>query len=496
MQSGHAATIDAFEGRRVLVLGDAMLDRYLHGSSERLSREAPVPIVGVEDRVDAPGGAANTAVNARRLGAEVTFLGLLGDDPEAATLLQVLDRHGVDGDALVGERGRVTIAKHRVLADGQLLCRFDHGRPAAAGPEAEQALVERLSAAWSDVDVVLVADYGYGAVTPRVLGALRDLQHAEARVLVVDAKDPRAYRSLGATAVKPNFGEAAALLALPAPAPGRSRADLVAAHGARILELTGARIAAVTVDVEGAVVLEHGAPAYRTYTRPTTNTRAAGAGDTYVAALALALAAGAATHAAAELAAAAAEVVVAKDGTSTCSRAELLAAVAGGEKHVADRDALDRIVAEHREGGRRVVFTNGCFDLLHRGHVTFLNWAKALGDVLVVGVNSDASTRRLKGDDRPINALEDRTQVLAALSAVDHVVPFDEDTADELIRIVRPDVFVKGGDHSLEELPEAALVARLGGAVRILPTVADGSTTAVIDRIRAEAGGARSERAS
>jgi D-beta-D-heptose 7-phosphate kinase/D-beta-D-heptose 1-phosphate adenosyltransferase len=214
----------------------------------------------------------------------------------------------------------------------------------------------------------------------------------------------------------------------------------------------------------------------------------AGAGDTYLGALALALAADAPLPAAAELASAAAAVATNREGTAACTAGELLAAVSAGEKHLPDHATLTACVAAARREGRRVVFTNGCFDIIHRGHVTYLSRAKALGDLLVVGVNSDESVRRLKGRDRPINCLEDRLGVLTALSCVDYVISFEQETPDELIRLVRPDIFVKGGDYTRATLPEAPLVERLGGEVQILAFVEDQSTTGIIERIAASHG--------
>jgi D-beta-D-heptose 7-phosphate kinase/D-beta-D-heptose 1-phosphate adenosyltransferase len=238
------------------------------------------------------------------------------------------------------------------------------------------------------------------------------------------------------------------------------------------------------------VFFEHGRPPYRTYARPTASVRTAGAGDTFVAALGLALGAGADLAAAAELASAAAGVVVGKDGTAVCSAAELRAAVAPADRVVSDLVTLAARLDAHRRAGRRIVMTSGCFDILHRGHITFLNAAKALGDVLVVALNTDAGVRRLKGGGRPINGLDDRAHVLAALSAVDLIVPFDEEVPIAPVRAVRPDVFVKGGDYAVERLPEAAAVEAGGGVVCILPYVEDRSTTSIIERIHARGTGA------
>lgn len=484
--------LDRFTGLRVVVVGEAMLDAYLEGGAARLSAEAPVPVVAVEERRLLPGGAANTAANVRTLGADVTLLSAIGDDREGRLLREALGAHGVASASLLTEEARATQAKTRVVAAGHMLLRFDGGSIEPLGRDAEDALVDRLVGAAAAADAILVSDYGYGILTPRVVATLARLQREEERVLVVDSKDLRAFREAGVTAVKPNFRQALGLLG----ASDRSgpRPELIAAEGERILTETGARIAAVTLDSEGALVLERGRDPYRTYARRHADARAMGAGDTFAATFALALAAGADTPAAAELASAAAGVVVAKDGTACCRADELLAAITGEGKVVADRERLAAVVARHRQEGRRIVFTNGCFDLLHRGHVTYLSRAKTLGDVLVVGLNSDESVARLKGPDRPLNPLADRAHVLAALSCVDLVAPFPEETPERLLEAVRPDVFVKGGDYTRAMLPEAPLVERLGGRVELLPYVEDRSTTGIIERIR-DGGSRPAERA-
>jgi D-beta-D-heptose 7-phosphate kinase / D-beta-D-heptose 1-phosphate adenosyltransferase len=483
-----SATLDGliarFAGLRVLVVGEAMLDCYLHGVTERLCREAPVPIVDVGRRVEAPGGAANAAANARSLGAEVTLLSVVGADGEAATLRRALADHGVRGAALVEDPTRRTLAKQRLVADGHLLVRFDQGSTGPLAPAAEGAVSARLADLVGGHDAVVVSDYGYGILSPRTIATLAESQAQAPRVVVVDSKSLPAYRRVGATAVKPNFAEARALLGDPVSRAADERVEAMTRDGHRLLEVTRAQIVAVSLDSDGAVFFERGSAPYRTYARPAVHPRPAGAGDTFLTALGLALAAGADLAAAAELASAAANVVVGKDGTAVCSALELRAAVSPADKVVADPRALGARLEGHRAAGRRIVMTSGCFDILHRGHITFLNAAKSLGDVLIVGLNSDAGVRRLKGAGRPINDLEDRAQVLAALSAVDHIVPFDETTPVELVRAVRPDVFVKGGDYTLERMPEAGLVQALGGVVRILPYVSDRSTSSIIERVR------------
>jgi D-beta-D-heptose 7-phosphate kinase/D-beta-D-heptose 1-phosphate adenosyltransferase len=385
----------------------------------------------------------------------------------------------------VTQHGRGTLAKQRLLADGQMLVRFDQGDTDPIDAEAENGLLDRLSALYAHCDAVIVSDYAYGVVTPRIIETLAELQARTPRLLVLDARDLRRYRRVGVTVVKPNYLDTVRLLDL-APVDGaKARAAQVASECDHLLEVTGAQLAAVTLDEDGGLFLEKGVPPYRTFARPAEGRdHVTGAGDTFAAALALSLAAGATTPTAAELASAASAVVVSKDGTATCSAAELREYLWAGEKLVPDLKRIAERVAFHRSQGRRIVFTNGCFDILHRGHITYLNRAKALGDVLVLGVNSDESAHRLKGPERPINTLDDRVQVLAALSCVDYIVPFDDDRPDNVIRAVRPDLFVKGGDYTRDSLPEASLVEALGGNVQILPYLADRSTTEIVKRIR------------
>jgi rfaE bifunctional protein nucleotidyltransferase chain/domain len=262
--------------------------------------------------------------------------------------------------------------------------------------------------------------------------------------------------------------------------------DWVAAHAPELAAAAGAGTVAVTLDADGAVLVERGAVTARTRTRPVPAACATGGGDAYAAAFTLALAGGATVPEAGELAQRAAEIAVSGTGTGTavCPAGDL-AAVTGRPAVVVDPPVLARLVAGYRAGGRRIVFTNGCFDVLHRGHVGYLAEAARLGDVLIVAVNSDASVRRLKGPGRPVNPVEDRVAVLAALESVDHVVTFAEDSPRDLIELVRPDLYVKGGDYPPELIPEAPLVRRLGGEVRALDYLPDRSTSEIIQRIRA-----------
>ncbi len=474
-------TLQAFSTLRVLVVGDSMLDVYRDGTASRLCREGPVPVVRVRERTDCPGGAANTAINLRRLGAQVDLVSVVGDDAIGAMVRDRLQGGGVT-TAFTIEEGRETLALQRVVVGGQVVARFDEGTTGAVSAVVEKALLTEVARRFALVDAVVVSDYDCGVCTPAVIDLLARLQDSSPRLVVVDSKRPAAFRRVRPTAVKPNWSEALSLLGSGELDGVTERADGIAGHGDTILELTGAQIAAVTLDSEGALLFERGRPPHRTFARLAVSTSATGAGDTFVAALTLALAAGGHTPGAGELASAAAAVVVGRGHTSWCSAEDLQAELLGLDKRIRPDD-LPEVVAAHRRAGRRIVFTNGCFDLLHRGHITYLDRAKTLGDVLLVGVNSDSSVQGLKGEGRPINPLEDRMHVLSALSCVDGVIAFDGPMPTELLDVIRPDLYVKGGDYSVESLPEAPLVARLGTAVKFLPFMHDRSTSGIIERI-------------
>jgi D-beta-D-heptose 7-phosphate kinase/D-beta-D-heptose 1-phosphate adenosyltransferase len=481
-----SSLIDAFSSLRVLVVGDAMLDVYLRGQSSRLCQEAPVPIIDYEDRVEAPGGAANTALNLAALGARVSLLSVVGRDRDGRRLCEALTRQGVDTRHVIAHPRRRTLAKQRILSSSQLIARVDQGDRGPLSAPDEFAIASRLHRLLAKCDAVVLSDYGYGMLNPEVIAALCDAQRHYRPVVVGDSKQLKRFTGVQFTAVKPNYSQAIELLGLK-PLCGTERREQVRRLGPQIFNEIDTRILALTLDQDGAFVFERDKEPHRTHTRPNPHSQAAGAGDTYVAALTLALAAGGDTAAAAEMAAAAAAVVVAKDGTACCTWQELQNQLSGREQPDYSLDALLPQLSACRTQGKRIVLTNGCFDILHRGHITYLRQARALGDVLIVGLNTDESIQRLKGPERPINSLEDRAQVLAALNCVDHVVAFDEDTPHRLVQVIRPSVFVKGGDYTRDRLPEAALVEELGGRVEILPLVQERSTTGLITRIRSAA---------
>lgn len=478
----------AAERPAITVIGDVMLDGWWSGTIERLCREAPAPVVDVASRDFVPGGAANTAMNLAALGARVAVAGIIGTDDAGTTLRRKLQDAGIDVRHLHTHPDMVTTTKIRISSGGQVMLRIDDSAKTVPA-DALAALAASVRAAVGHQDAVLVCDYGTGVLAGPVREALIEaLGGPESRPLtVVDAHDPRPWAPLRPDLATPNAQEASRLLGLRLPE-GPDRVAAVTRHRDALCTATGARAVVVTLDRDGTVLFPADGGTHRTWARPAAEKQASGAGDTFVAALTLAHSAGLPLTASLDLAQAAADVVVHHPGTSVCSTAQLGRYLASFADTALSIDELALELEAHRSQGQRIVLTNGCFDVLHKGHTRYLNQAKQLGDILVVALNSDASVRRLKGPDRPINTEADRAAVIAALSCVDYVTVFDTPTASPLIRRLKPEVYAKGGDYTADMLEEASAVEECGGRVAILDYVAERSTTAVVRRIRAGEG--------
>ncbi|MBT2501132.1 D-glycero-beta-D-manno-heptose 1-phosphate adenylyltransferase [Curtobacterium sp. ISL-83] len=464
----------------VVVIGDCILDRWTMGEAERVSREAPAPIVRVTETVAVPGGAANTAVNARALGARVRMVGFIGDDEAGRVLRDRLAASGVDTSFLVEVPGGRTTTKSRVVGGDRVMVRVDE--LAAAPTDDDHArFADAVARAVRCADAAVVCDYGLG-VEPDAIVPMLDRDRPGA--VVVDAHDLTRWAPLAPDLVTPNAGETALLLGSTL-GQGSERIAAVVAGRAAVLTRSGARAAVVTLDRDGTVLVEPGSEqGFRTRATPAAEQQASGAGDTFCAAATVALAVGTPLRDTVVIAQAAADVVVREAGTSVCSADALIASVAAPAETVVDHDELAEAIDRAHAAGQRVVFTNGCFDVVHRGHTTYLRQAKELGDLLVVALNDDDSVTRLKGPERPINKAEDRAGVLAALACVDLVTVFATDTPIPLIQRVRPDVYVKGGDYSPEMLRETEVVRAYGGEVVMVDYVPEHSTSAVVRRIR------------
>lgn len=465
-------SVPEFDGRRILVVGDVMLDRYWTGATERVSPEAPVPVVHVGAHEERPGGAANVAMNLATLGADVDLLGLVGADAEAGRLADMLSAAGI-GNALIPRDGVPTVTKLRVLSRHQQLLRLDFEN--GFDENAAAVLGERFESLLNGTDLVIASDYAKGALTdmPRLTAAA-----SRAGVpLLVDPKGRDFKRYRGAWALTPNRAEFEAVV-------GRCRNDVELVERAENLRAElGLHALLITRSEEGMSLIAEGQAPVHLPTQAQEVADVTGAGDTVIATFGAALAAGNAPAEAAALANVAAGIVVARLGAASVRPIELKLALHAHGRGPVDEAVLSSLVEHARERGERIVMTNGCFDILHAGHVRYLAEARALGDRLIVAVNDDESVRRLKGPSRPIVPLEDRMSVLAALADVDWVVPFSEDTPARLIGAVLPDVLVKGGDYEPDAIAGSEAVRRAGGEVCVLPLLEGRSTSSLIQRI-------------
>ncbi|WP_308621487.1 D-glycero-beta-D-manno-heptose 1-phosphate adenylyltransferase [uncultured Desulfovibrio sp.] len=477
-----------FSGTAILVVGDVMLDRYLAGEVARISPEAPVPVVRLARRWSVPGGAGNVARNLSRLGVDARLAGLVGDDAEGRALREAVSGEGI-GDGLTVSRDRSTTSKTRVLGQGQQLLRLDEERVAPLSARELPPLRESIARLLPGCGAVIISDYDKGVfrrgedgtdLCAEVTAMARDMGIP----VLVDPKGEDWSRYRGAACVTPNMAEFRQVCGLPPgarPDAGKRRAlaeELCRKFGfARLLLTRGPRGMILYIPGEEPQCI-------RAAVREVADV--SGAGDTVIAALAACVAGGLAWHESAVVANAAAGVAVGKAGTAPVSLAELNEALRQGMDNPklyalpALRDKLE----EWRRNGERIVFTNGCFDLLHPGHVSLLRQAAALGDRLVVGLNADASVRRLKGPARPIQNEMSRALLLAAFQAVDAVVLFGEDTPERLIHAVCPDVLVKGSDYRVENVVGADFVLGRGGEVHLVDLVDGCSTTGLVRRMQ------------
>ncbi|MCG6218006.1 bifunctional D-glycero-beta-D-manno-heptose-7-phosphate kinase/D-glycero-beta-D-manno-heptose 1-phosphate adenylyltransferase HldE [Vibrio furnissii] len=460
----------------VLIIGDVMLDRYWYGPTGRISPEAPVPVVKVEQNEERPGGAANVAMNIASLGGQAHIIGLTGMDEPAQVLSDKLTSLNVTCD-FVALPDYPTITKLRVLSRGQQLIRLDfEDKFENTDP---QLILSRMAQALPQVKAVILSDYAKGALehvqqfiqTARVAGV----------PVFIDPKGADFERYRGATLLTPNMSEFEQVVGKV-----KTNEELVA-KGEALIEQFDLEALLVTRSENGMTLLRRGMDPFHLPTQAKEVYDVTGAGDTVISVLAASVSAGKALDEACALANAAAGVVVGKLGTSTVSTIELAEAIHGSKDTdfgVIDEASLIEAVKKAQARGEKVVMTNGCFDILHAGHVSYLNHAAELGDRLIVAVNTDESVKRLKGPGRPVNPTERRMAVLAGLGAVDWVVPFAEDTPQRLIAEVLPDLLVKGGDYKPEEIAGGKEVIAAGGKVQVLNFEDGCSTTEIIEAIK------------
>jgi D-beta-D-heptose 7-phosphate kinase/D-beta-D-heptose 1-phosphate adenosyltransferase len=464
---------------RVGVVGDLILDRYLRGETERISPEAPIPVLAVEAEEVRLGGAGNVVANLRTIGAEVWVGGAIGQDENGEAVRRALKGVGAGVDALVIDPSRPTIEKTRLIARSQQMLRFDREKTHPLPPAVERALIEGIEREAKSTDIIVASDYAKGVLTREVVAAMI----GSGKRVLVDPKGSDYARYRGAYGITPNRHEAEVATGV------RITDDASRARAADILfDIVGAEIVVITLGREGMYCVQRGGGRFHIPTEARKVYDVTGAGDTVIALLARFLGAGVPLHPAVRIANAGAGVVVGKLGAASVTPDELYRALsdAGDDasRKVLTRAEAAELARDLRAQGLKIVFTNGCFDLMHAGHARYLAQAKALGDVLFVGVNGDASVKRLKGESRPLLVLEDRALLLASLAAVDFVVAFDEDTPQALIEAITPNVLVKGEDWKDKGVVGREWVESHGGRVQFTPLLDGRSTTNLVERIK------------
>ena len=462
-----------------MVVGDIMLDQYLSGDVSRVSPEAPVPIINVNEHYYRLGGAANVALNIKSLGVDVVLLGFVGDDLDGQILTELLQEKGIAND-LVVIPGETTIKKIRVIGQNQQLVRLDYD--GKYENDSQNVMIQKYRDMLATVDVVVLSDYAKGALDQSMM--LIDAAKSCNVPVLVDPKGNDYYKYSGATILTPNKKEFEFVVG------SCSNANDFIEKGMDLIKRHGYEALLVTLGSEGMLLLTVDGLQYNVTTRAKEVADVTGAGDTVIGVLAACYSAKLSLTQSVEISNLAAGIVVGKMGTSVVTVVEIqdkLSSYQDELSGVVEEHTLLNVVAQARSRGEAIVMTNGCFDLLHPGHVEYLRKARQLGDRLIVAVNDSDSVRRLKGPSRPLNSLEHRMLVLAGLKSVDWVVSFGEDTPERLIDVVKPDVLVKGGDYTEDQISGAKSVRDAGGQVEIIPLREGCSTTNIVGRILKQA---------
>lgn len=474
--SDLASRLDQFSERRVLCIGDLMLDHYVYGQVERISPEAPIPVLHMQRETVTLGGAGNVVRNLHAMGGKVDVLGVIGDDDPGDLIAAQMEALPNVTAQLIDDSSRPTILKTRYVATGQQLLRVDHENGKAIDAQIETQVLARLESAIEKADVVILSDYGKGLLTPKIIAEAICIANGKNKQIVVDPKGRDFKRYSRASCLTPNrkeLGDATGkAIETPADAEEAARS---------LIRDFGIVMVLAKLGSEGVCLVEKDKPALHLHTKAREVFDVSGAGDTVIATLSLALGVGYCAADAAELANIAGSIVVGKVGTATVTREELSrackqSAARMDEEKIVGFDSIADIAERWRKQGLKVGFTNGCFDLLHPGHISLLRQARAACDKLVVGLNSDASVKRLKGETRPVQNEAARSTVLASLADVDQVVIFGEDTPLKLIQTLRPDVLVKGADYTVDKVVGAKEVQSWGGKV-VLAALVDGQST-------------------
>ena len=475
--------ISKFDHCRLLVVGDLMLDEYLWGEVDRISPEAPVQVVAIKREDFALGGAGNVVNNVVALGGKVTAVGVVGTGRNGQLLLKIFKKLGVDTEGIIKEPGRTTTQKTRIIAANQHVLRIDRETKQDISIKSLEKISRFIEDKMSDIDVILISDYGKGLITESVLSRVIASAKKHKKMIIVDPKGLDFSKYSGVSFLTPNKKEAA--LASGVEIIDESSLEK-AAH--KILQNIDIDKLLITCGKDGMVLFERNKEPFRVEAEARQVFDVSGAGDTVIAVLGLTVASGSSIKSCVAAANTAAGIVVGKVGTATVSKQELVSALKAHDHGLPakykDFSELPALMEELKKKGNRLVLTNGCFDLLHTGHIMLFSASKQLGDVLVVAIDDDESVKKLKGSGRPVLNANERCRILSALDAVDYVVVFSTHELKKLIEIIRPDVLTKGSNYMSKEVFGRELVEKYGGRVELIPVTENISSTRIINNIK------------
>lgn len=475
--------IEKFDNCRILVVGDLMIDEYLWGQVDRISPEAPVQVVAVKNEDYALGGSGNVVNNLAALGAKVSVAGVIGSGGNGQLLLEMFNQIGVDIAGIFKEPDRATTKKTRIIAANQHVLRIDRETRKKISDATLELLTGFIENKIPDVDLILISDYGKGVITNTLLTRLIAAARRHNKMTIADPKGLAFSKYAGVSILTPNQKEASLASGIEI-----SDESSLAEAGNKIIRSTGIDTLLITCGKDGMVLIRPNKTPFKIRAKARQVFDVSGAGDTVLAVLGLAIAAGESVESAMALANTAAGIVVGKVGTATVARQELISALQPSENGTVFKlKRLSELAALRKElklQNKRIVMTNGCFDLLHSGHIVLFSASKQLGDILIVAIDDDDSVQTLKGPGRPVISVKERVRILSALDSIDYVVVFSSKELESLIEVIRPDVLTKGSNYTTEEVFGRKLVEQLGGRVALIPVTENISSTSIIDNIK------------
>lgn len=476
--------IQSFRNKKVLVLGDLILDEYLHGNCSRYAAEANIPVLDVDQRHTKLGAAGNVAANLAALGAQTTLCTVIGSDLQLKEVKQLLKEHKIQDSKIVVELHRSTQLKTRLSIDDNLVYRIDRGCNTSINSNSEQEIIQWITENIEKYDAIILSDYNKGVMTSNIIQTLAKLNSNLEYFIALDGRHYHKYAKVGLTLITPNYSEAAKMVETEN---DKDRVKQVSNWGEKLYLSASSKYCTVTLDKDGASSFHKAEFQAHMPTGQVDRPYVCGAGDTFVATQVLALISGASIRESLELANKAAKAAIQKKDTAICTECDLLLEVLQkSDKVIKDPILLKNLLDQQRDK-KKIVFTNGCFDIFHSGHVSYLRKAKELGDILIIAINTDDSVMRLKGENRPVNSLKDRMAILEELSCVDYIISFGkegDDTPASIIEILQPHVYVKGQDYENKKIREQSILDNLCCDIRFIPLVPHQSTTKIINRVQ------------